>query len=290
MAQRLVSVWQPFFLGSDDTQAAIGAATELEELGYSRIWFSAGFEEHLPSRFRELLDGTRRIGVASGIASVWHTSPAEVAAFTEDAHRAHPGRFLLGLGTSHAVLVEGDGTEYRKPYSKMVGYLDALDAAGLAPERRVLAALGPRMLELSRDRSAGAHPYFTTVEHTAEARAAIGADRLLAPEVAVVLEPDATLARATARQYTAGYLTLPNYTNNLRRFGWTDEDLAGGGSDRLVDAVIPWGTAEQVAAGIEKHYQAGADEVAIQVLNGGDTSSFPSEEFRALAALLIPAG
>jgi probable F420-dependent oxidoreductase len=287
MAQRLVSVWQPFFLGSESTEAALAAATELEELGYSRIWFSAGFGENVPTRFRELLDGTGRIGIAPGIVSIWHSSPSEVAAFIEDAEQAHPGRFLLGLGASHAVLVEGGGTDYRKPYSRMVEYLDGLDAAGIAPEQRILAALGPRMLELSRDRAAGAHPYFTTAEHTAEARATLGPDRLLAPEVAVVLEPDAAAARAIARQYTTGYLTLPNYTNNLRRFGWTDEDLAGGGSDRLVDAVIPWGTAEQVAAGIEKHYRAGADEVAIQVLNGGDATAFPAEAFRALAAILI---
>jgi probable F420-dependent oxidoreductase len=287
MTQRFVSVWQPFFLAAESTPAAVDAAAELERLGYHRIWFSAGFDEKLPPRFRELLDGTERIGVASGIATVWHTSPAEVAAFTEDAERDHPGRFLLGLGASHAVLVENDGTDYRKPYSKTVEYLDALDAAGLAPERRVLAALGPRMLELSRDRSAGAHPYFTTAEHTAEARSTIGPDRLLAPEVAVVLEPDPQKARAVARQYTAGYLTLPNYTNNLRRFGFTDDDLAGGGSDRLVDAVIPWGTADQVAAGLEKHFRAGADEVAIQVLNGGDATSFPAEAFRALAGKLI---
>ncbi|MBM2623578.1 TIGR03620 family F420-dependent LLM class oxidoreductase [Actinoplanes sp. LDG1-06] len=287
MAQRLVSVWQPFFLGTESPRAAIDAATELEDLGYARIWFSAGFDEKLPSRFRELLDGTERIGIASGIATVWHTSPAEVAAFTEAAEQDHPGRFLLGLGASHAVLVEGDGTDYRKPYSKTVEYLDALDAAGLAPQRRVLAALGPRMLELARDRSAGAHPYFTPAEHTAEARALLGPDRLLAPEVAVVLEPDAEAARAVAREYTAGYLTLPNYTNNLRRFGWTDDDLTGAGSDRLVDALIPWGTADQVADGIEKHFAAGADEVAIQVLNGGDRTSFPTEAFAALAAQLI---
>lgn len=176
-------------------------------------------------RFREILDGTTRIGVASGIVSIWHSSPPEVAAFAQDAERAHPGRFLLGLGASHAVLLEGSGTAYRKPYSKMVDYLDGLDAAGLPPERRILAALGPRMLELSRDRSAGAHPYFVPAEHTAEARAALGPDRLLAPEVAVVLDADPTTARATARQYTSGYLALPNYTNNLRRFGWTDEDF-----------------------------------------------------------------
>jgi probable F420-dependent oxidoreductase len=286
MAQRLVSVWQPFFL-RNDSPAAVDAAIELEELGYSRLWFSAGFGKNIPPRFRDILDGTKSIGVASGIVTIWHSSPAEAAAFTQDAERAHPGRFLLGLGASHAVLVEGDGTGYRKPYSKMVAYLDALDAAGLPAERRILAALGPRMLELSRDRSAGAHPYFTPAEHTAEARTALGPGRLLAPEVAVVIEADAAAARATARQYTTHYLALPNYTNNLRRFGWTEEDFAAGGSDRLVDALIPWGTPEKVAAGLEKHYQAGADEVAIQVLNGGDTTTFPAAAFRTLAAILI---
>ncbi|MFG3640818.1 TIGR03620 family F420-dependent LLM class oxidoreductase [Micromonospora sp. NPDC047762] len=287
MAQRLVSVWQPFFLASESQGAAIDAATELEGLGYSRIWFSGGFGENVAPRFREILDGTTRIGVATGILSIWHSSPPEAAAFAQDAEQAHPGRFLLGLGASHAVVVESVGTDYRKPYSRMVDYLDGLDAAGLTPERRILAALGPRMLELSRDRSTGAHPYFVPAEHTAEARAAIGPDRLLAPEVAVVLDADATTARATARQYTSGYLALPNYTNNLRRFGWTDEDFADGGSDRLVDALIPWGTVEEVVAGLEKHYQAGADEVAIQVLNGGDDKAFPVDAFRALGAALI---
>ncbi|MEU4563672.1 TIGR03620 family F420-dependent LLM class oxidoreductase [Actinoplanes sp. NPDC023936] len=287
MAQRLVSVWQPFFLGSESPEAALDAARELEELGYSRLWFSAGFGDDVPQRYRELLDGTKRIGVAPGIVSIWHAAPAEAAAYTRDAVRAHPGRFLLGLGTSHAVIVEGDGAAYRKPYSKMVAYLDALDAAGLPAEQRILAALGPRMLELSRDRAAGAHPYFVPAEHTAEARTALGPDRLLSPEVAVVVDADPATARATARQYTSGYLSLPNYTNNLRRFGWTDDDFADGGSDSLVDALIPWGTPEQVAAGIEKHYQAGADEVAIQVLNGGDATSFPATAFRDLAAILL---
>ncbi|MEU4556456.1 putative F420-dependent oxidoreductase [Micromonospora violae] len=287
MTQRLVSVWQPFFLASESAGEAVAAATELEDLGYARIWFSGGFGENVAPRFREILDGTTRIGVATGIVSIWHSTPPEVAAFAHDAERAHPGRFLLGLGASHAVIVEGGGTDYRRPYSRMVDYLDGLDAAGVSPERRILAALGPRMLELSRDRASGAHPYFVPAEHTAEARAAIGPDRLLAPEVAVVLDPDASTARATARQYTSGYLALPNYTNNLRRFGWTDEDFADGGSDRLVDALIPWGTVEKVAAGLEKHYQAGADEVAIQVLNGGDDTSFPADGFRALAAALI---
>jgi probable F420-dependent oxidoreductase len=284
VTQRLVSVWQPFFLKSGSTSAAVEAAVELERLGYHRIWFSAGFGDGVPVRFREILDGTERIGVAPGIVSIWHSTPAEAAAFTADAERDHPGRFLLGLGTSHAPMVEQKGDAYRRPYSKMVEFLDGLDAAGLAPEQRILAALGPRMLELSRDRSAGAHPYFSTPEHTAESRAALGPDRLLAPVVAVVVDPDPETARATAREYAAGYLQLPNYVNNLRRFGWTDDDLTGGGSDRLIDALIPSGTAEQVAAGLEKHYQAGADEIAIQVLTDG---SFPADAFRALARVLI---
>ncbi|WP_344651475.1 TIGR03620 family F420-dependent LLM class oxidoreductase [Cryptosporangium japonicum] len=285
MAERLVSVWQPYFLASKDRDAVLETAVELEELGYTRIWFSAGFQDGVPTRFRELLDGTERIGVAPGILSIWHSDPADVAGFVADAERDHPGRFLLGLGTSHAVIVDNDDRRYRKPYSKMVEYLDALDAAGVAPDQRVLAALGPRMLELSRDRSRGAHPYFIPVEHTAEARAALGPGALLAPEVAVVLEADAERARAVAREYTAGYLTLPNYTRNLQRFGWTEADFANGGSDALVDALIPWGTPEQVAAGLEKHYEAGADEVTIQVL-GVERREFPREAFRALAAAL----
>ncbi|WP_132994253.1 TIGR03620 family F420-dependent LLM class oxidoreductase [Gordonia zhaorongruii] len=287
MTQRRVSVWQPFFLAGDSRTAVVDAARELEGLGYSRIWSSGGFGSRVPPRFREILDGTSRIEVATGILSIWHTPVAEAVAFTDDATRVHPGRFLLGLGTSHAALVEGDGTDYRKPYSKMVEYVAALDAAGQSPEQRVLAALGPRMLELARTSSAGAHPYFTTVPHTAQAREALGSGALLAPEVAVVLDEDPATARATARQYTTGYLAMPNYTNNLRRFGWTDADFADGGSDSLIDALIPWGSIDRVTAGIEAHYDAGADEVAIQVLNGGDAANFPAEAFRTLATALI---
>ncbi|TQS39542.1 TIGR03620 family F420-dependent LLM class oxidoreductase [Cryptosporangium phraense] len=286
MAQRLVSVWQPYFLSTPDAGAAVSAAAELEELGFHRLWFSGGFGDGVPARFREILDGTKRLGVAPGIVSIWHASPDDAAAYTAAAEQAHPGRFLLGLGASHAPAVEGKGEQYRRPYSRMVEYLDALDAAGTAPEQRVLAALGPRMLELSRDRARGAHPYFVPAEHTAEARAVLGPDALLAPEVAVVLQADATEARAVARRYMSGYLQLPNYTQNLVRIGWPESELADGGSDRLVDALIPWGTAEQVAAGLEKHYQAGADEVTIQVLND-DRKAFPAEAFRELASVLI---
>ena len=195
----------------------------------------------------------------------------------------YPGRFVLGLGASHAPLVEN----YTRPYSRMVAYLDTLDVAGpeVGKDRRMLAALGPRMLELARDRAAGAHPYFVPVEHTAHARTILGKGPLLAPEVTVVLESDPTTARNLARTFTAGYLTLPNYANNLRRLGFGDEDLAGGGSDRLVDAVVAWGDVDAVASRVQEHRAAGADHVCIQVLPIRD--SFPVTAYRELAPALL---
>jgi probable F420-dependent oxidoreductase len=282
----MVSVWQPFFLASKDGDAVLEAANELEELGYHRIWFSASLGAGVPARYGEILGGTKRIGVAPGILSIWHCSPDDAAAATAQLEQAHPGRFLLGLGASHASLVEGNGEKYRRPYSKMVEFLDALDTAGVAVDQRVLAALGPRMMELSRNRAAGAHPYFVPAEHTAEARGILGEQTLLAPEVAVVLDPNPETARATARQYMSGYLQLPNYTRNLIRLGWPEDELADDGSDRLVDALIPWGDIDQVAAGLRAHYEAGADEVTIQVL-GVDRREYPAEAFRALAGALI---
>lgn len=289
MAQRLVSVWETrLFLSGQPRAEALEAAAELDELGFHRIWCSAGFGPGVPAQFAEILSATKRIGVASGILSVWHAAPAEAAAFTAAAEKAYPGRFLLGLGASHAQLVEGGGGVYRKPYTKVVEYLDALDAAGgepVKPEQRILAALGPRMLKLSAERSLGAHPYFVPAEHTAQAREILGSGRLLAPEVAVVLDPEAGTARATARQYMAGYLQAPNYARNLRRLGYTDADLDNGGSDRLVDALIPWGDLDRVVAGVQEHFAAGADEVAIQVLT--DDKAYPAETFRRLASALI---
>jgi probable F420-dependent oxidoreductase len=262
-------------------------AAEVEELGYHRLWFSGGFGDGILPAFAELLDATTTLGVASGIVSIWTATPAQSAQTFARLEADHPGRFLLGLGNSHAAMVEGDGGRYEKPFTRTVEYLDelSLQEPAVPADRLALAALGPRMLELARDRTAGAHPYFTTVEHTAAAREVLGEKALLAPEVAVVLETDAETARAVAREYTTGYLSLPNYTNNLRRFGWGDDDLAGGGSDRLVDALIPWGSVEQVAAGVLRHADAGADEVAVQVLGGG--GQFPRAAFRELAAVLV---
>ena len=194
----------------------------------------------------------------------------------------HPGRFLLGIGASHAVITP----DYARPYSKVVAYLDALDALDtpVPPERRMLAALGPRMLELAAARSAGAHPYFVPVEHTERARQRLGTGPILAPEVAVVLDTDPASARALARAYAAIYLPLPNYADNLRTLGFGDDDIDADGSDRLIDAVIPWGDVETVAARIRQHLEAGADHVCIQVV--ADYSAFPLAPYRELAAVL----
>ncbi|NYD22984.1 TIGR03620 family F420-dependent LLM class oxidoreductase [Kineococcus aurantiacus] len=285
MSEPLISLWGggPW---QDPARAAEAreVAAELEELGFHRLWFSGGFGDGVLPAFGELLAATRTLGVASGIVSIWTATPEQSARAFAELEAAHPGRFLLGLGNSHAPAVEGRGGRYDKPYSRTVDYLDAL--GGRVPrERLVLAALGPRMLELARERTLGAHPYFVTPEHTALAREALGEGSWLAPEVAVVLDADAAGARATAREHLATYLQLPNYTNNLRRLGWGDDDLLHGGSDRLVDALVPWGPQERVAAGVRRHVEAGADEVAVQVLGGrGD---FPRAAFRELAAALV---
>ncbi|HWF17240.1 MAG TPA: LLM class F420-dependent oxidoreductase [Acidimicrobiales bacterium] len=261
----------------------LNVAGELESLGYGTLWSSGGFEPGLAPRFGELLAGTRHAVVASGIVSIWTTSPPDIGpAVTELADR-NDGRFLFGIGASHSVIVQ----DYARPYSRMVEYLDALDALDrpFPPERRVLAALGPRMLNLAKERAAGAHPYFVPVEHTAYARQVLGAGPVLAPEVAVVLETDRTAALELARRYAGIYLPLPNYTNNLRRFGYTDDDIEGGGSDRLIEAVIPWGDADTVAEHVRAHLEAGADHVCIQVV--ADFAKFPLAEYRALAPALF---
>ncbi|MGH9074258.1 MAG: LLM class F420-dependent oxidoreductase [Acidimicrobiales bacterium] len=263
---------------------AIDVAAELEELGYSTLWSSGGFNPGLSSRFGRLLASTQRVKVASGIVSIWVSPAADIAAAANALEAEHPGRFLLGVGASHGVAVQG----YRRPYSRMLDYLDELDGAGdpVPRDRRALAALGPKMLRLAAERSAGAHPYFVPAEHTARARELLGDGPLLAPEVTVVLEPDPAKARDLGRTFTTGYLTLPNYTNNLRNFGFGDDDLAGGGSDRLVDAIVSWGDVGTVAAKVKRHLDAGADHVCVQVVSGS-REHFPLAEYRELAPALI---
>jgi probable F420-dependent oxidoreductase len=278
-----VGVWWSGSWKSPDA-AGPDAAAELESMGYGALWSSGRFDPGLSPHFETLLSSTTRLVVASGIVSIWATEPDDVGNAVAQLDERFPGRFLLGIGASHSAIVEG----YRKPYSRMVEYLDALDALDdrpVPPDRRILAALGPRMLELAAARSAGAHPYFVTVEHTARARSILGDGPLLAPEVAVVLDEDPVSARAAARAYAGGYLQLPNYASNLRNFGYGDEDFEGSGSDRLIDAVVPWGDVGTVAARVREHHVAGADHVCVQVVAPYD--SVPLAGYRELAAALL---
>jgi probable F420-dependent oxidoreductase len=217
-----------------------------------------------------------------------HT-PDETAAQHAALTMAHGDRFLVGIGVSHAHLIDRvhEAGTYTRPLAQMRTYLDGLDVADppLPAQSRVLAALGPKMLELAHMRTAGVHPYLVTPEHTALARAAVGAERLVAPEQGVVLERDAARARTIARAHLARYLEAPNYTNNWRRLGFTDDDLAGGGSDRLVDALIAWGDEAALGARVDEHRAAGADHVCIQLLSE-DPRELTRDGWRALAPVL----
>jgi probable F420-dependent oxidoreductase len=262
-------------------------ARQVEELGLGALWVGGGNPDRDALAGREaMLAATQRIVVATGIASIWAWDLAVLAGLTAAIDDKYPGRFLLGLGVSHQPMVPQYGREYTKPLTEMRRFLDGLDEAGQSKDRRVLAALGTKMLELARDRSAGAHPYLVTPEHTAIARGVLGPDPLLAPEQAVVVSPEPGYARQVAREYLTPYLGLPNYLGSLRRLGFTDEDFIAGGSDRLVDAIIPWGDAEVVAARIAEHLDAGADHVAIQPL--GPDRTFDHVGLGWLAAILVP--
>jgi probable F420-dependent oxidoreductase len=231
--------------------------------------------------------------LATGIANLWARDAMSMAAGQKTIAEAFPGRFLLGIGVSHAPAVEGmRGHRYDKPLATMAAYLDAMDkavffaAAPPEPPPRVLAALGPKMLALAATRANGAHPYFVPPEHTAFARQHLGDGPILAPEQAVVLDTDPERARQTARGHMATYLGLPNYTNNLLRMGFTDEDIADGGSDKLVDAIVAWGDVDVIAARVQAHRDAGADHVCVQVIVP-DLRAAPVEHWRELAPALI---
>jgi len=263
------------------------AAAELDALGFSALWIPGGVGGDVLGDAARLLGATTRPVVATGILNVWMHDPAEVATRHHELTRAHPDRFLLGLGVSHAPLVERSDQVYTRPLAKMRDYLDRLDATAppVPVAERALAALGPRMLELARDRTAGAHPYLVSPEHTSGARAILGEGALLAPEQKVVLETEAALARSIAREHLALYLQLPNYVRNLRRTGFGEDDVADGGSDRLVDGIVAWGALEAVVARVHAHLDAGADHVCLQVLTA-DPSAFPRQEWRGLADAL----
>jgi probable F420-dependent oxidoreductase len=279
-------------LGLQSAAAERDAAAEIEQLGYPALWFGeTAVNKEAFVHAAILLAATRRITVATGIASIYARDPAAANAAANALAEAFDGRFVLGLGVSHAPAVELRGHDYGRPVAAMRDYLDALDLAvyrAPAPEEPVplvLAALRTRMLELARDRAHGAHPYLVTPAHTARARSVLGPGPVLAPEQGIVLETDPVQARAIAREHLARYLQLPNYTRSWREDGFGDDDLADGGSDRLVDALIAWGDPEAIAERIRSHRDAGADHVAVQPVTADLGRALG--ELRALAPTLL---
>lgn len=289
-----VGIWTGAFYGMAQDEAA-RVADEVDQLGYGAIWIPDSLAVDPFVYAAVLLGATSRLTVATGIANVWARDPAAMVGAAAAANALSGGRFLLGLGISHAPLVAGVlGDAYAKPYTRMRGYLRDLDdrvarmaVLGQAVPRppRVIAALGPKMLELARDASQCAHPYLVTPGHTTFARGLLGPGPLLIPEQAVVLSDDPAVVRGRGRAHLATYLQLPNYTNNWKRLGFADADLAAGGSDRLVDALVAGGSPERVRERVEARLAAGADHVCIQAL--GDGAAPPLDQWRALAPVLL---
>jgi probable F420-dependent oxidoreductase len=276
MRLREIGIWTSYRSIGEDNAAE--AAKLAEDLGFGAFWL--GGSPLLPS-VRPLLQATDQLIVATGILNVWANEPAQVAAEHAELTREFPGRLLLGIGIGHPEAT----SDYARPLSAMRGFLDGLDRADtpVPPDERCLAALGPKMLELSAERSLGAHTYFVPVTHTRHARERLGAVTLLAPELACVVDPDPERGRATARKYAELYLGLSNYTSNLLKLGFTESAIADGGSDQLIDAIIPHGTADEIAQAAGRHLAAGADHVCLQPVG---VSGIPHQEWSALASAL----
>ena len=285
-----VGIWT-FHLDLQPWTNSRAVVQEIEQLGYAALWLPEAVTRDAIVSSTLALDATTNLVVATGIVPLYARDAMTLNAAWRTIEEAHPRRFLLGIGVSHKPSVEAmHKTTYAPPLATMRQYLDDMDASlflaaqPVTPPRRVLAALGPKMLALAAERADGAHPYHATPEHTAEARDILGADKILAVEQSVVLEPDPETARHTARNGLAVYMGLPNYLNNWRRLGFTDDDLAHGGSDRFVDAIVAWGDEDTIVARVQAHRDAGADHVCIQVLP--TRAGPPIEEWRRLAPAL----
>jgi probable F420-dependent oxidoreductase len=255
-------------------------AVGIERLGFGALWLGSSPAGDL-IQAEELLDATTTLTLATSIVNMWQDRPEDVARSFARVQRRHPGRFLLGVGAGHREATQ----RYARPYETLARYVDELQAGGVPRDRLVLAALGPKVLSLAKDRAAGAIPYLVPPEHTRQARAVLGPGPLLAPEHKVVLDADPGRARALGRtRVQRPYLGLVNYTSNLRRLGWSEEDLSGGGSDALIDALVAHGSGDQVAARLDEHFRAGADHVAVQLLTerGADAMDGYRELARAL--------
>jgi probable F420-dependent oxidoreductase len=267
-------VWRPGRLLTPEL------ASTLEQLGYGTLWVGGSPGADLV-QIEELLDATTTLNLATGIVNMWDSDAHEVAASFARVDGRFPGRFLLGVGAGHPEA----SLQYARPYDTLFAYVEALVADGVPRDSLVLAALGPKVLLLAAERTAGAHPYLVPPEHTRQARALLGSGPLLAPEQKVVLEADPARARAIGRpRVSTPYLGLANYTSNLRRLGWRDDDLRDGGSDALIDALVARGSAGQVAARVTEHLSAGADHVCVQVLTAPGADPVP--DFRQLAQAL----
>ena len=266
-----IGIWRRYQEGAE-------GVAELEELGFGTLWLGGS---PAPADARPFLEGTRTLTIATGILNVWRHEPADVAAEHGRLNDEFGGRFLLGIGIGHPEAT----SEYRRPVATMRSFFDGLDAAErpVPRDQRVAAALGPKMLDLAAERSLGAHPYLTPVEHTRFARERVGPGVLVAPELTVVVEPDVETGRRLARDFAGAYLDRSNYAANLRRHGFTEDDLADGGSARLIDAIVPHGAPEQIAEAVQAHFDAGADHVCLQPVGH---EGVPLGDYRALARVL----
>ena len=285
-----IGLWT-FALDVQPMAKAQEAAAEIDELGFGTVWLPEAIGREIFSSSALILSATKNINVASGIASIAARSAHTMQSGWKTLSEAFPGRFVLALGVSHSHMVTKlHKLSYDKPYSNMVEYLDIMDkspyaaAAPQAPMYRMIGALGPKMLQLSAERGVGAHPYFTTPQHTVEARALLGAKPLIAPEIAVIFETDKDKARETARKFMSTYTRLPNYANSLMRLGFTQDDVTNQ-SDRLVDEIVTWGSLDKIAARIKEHHDAGANHVCVQVLTHNPLE-LPMAGWRELSALL----
>jgi probable F420-dependent oxidoreductase len=271
------------------------AAAELESLGFRTLWFPEAIGREPLAAAALLLSATKNLIVATGIASIHARTAATMQAGQKTITEAFPDRFLLGIGVSHHHMVKAlHKSVYEKPYSTMVEYLDVMDGGLFAasppttPTHRVLAALGPKMLKLAAERADGAHPYFAPVEHTLAARQILGVGPVLAPEQMVIFETNPAKAREIARKFMGTYSRLPNYANNLMRYGFSEDDIKGANglsSDRLVDAIVAWGTLDTISQRIQEQFDAGASHVSVQVLQD-DPTTLPMSQWRELATLL----
>ena len=286
-----VGVWTSA-LGLQPADEVRRTARAVEEAGFRTVWYPEGVGTNEAMSLGAMLLGwTDQLIVASGIANIYARDATAMANGARSLAEAFPGRFLLGIGVSHAPSVAKRGGVYRAPIETMGRYLDAMDVAGYRASPAgampcVLAALGPRMLRLAAERTLGAHPYFVPVEHTRRARETMGEGSLLLTEQAVVLESDASSARARSRSHMQVYFGLDNYRNNLLRLGWPEDDLADGGSDAIVDAIVAWGDVEAIVGRVHEHLEAGADHVCIQIL-GDSAAEFRLDELRELAPALL---